>query len=122
VEQEKQAEVDRDRLEQEKAAQAQAERERLKSEHKARAQQEQAEPELAKGPIQAKQERLEQARHAHEVRQAEQTQISRIVNTFIAPTKTFTDLRRSAAWWGPGILISIVSLLFVYTVQRQVTF
>ena len=47
---------------------------------------------------------------------------ARIVNTFIAPSKTFTDLRRSAAWWGPWILISIVSLFFVYPVQRQVTF
>jgi len=47
---------------------------------------------------------------------------ARIVNTFVAPSKTFTDLRRSAAWWGPWILISIVSLLFVYAVQRQVTF
>jgi hypothetical protein len=47
---------------------------------------------------------------------------ARIVNTFVAPSKTFTDLRRSAAWWGPWILTSIVSLLFVYAVQRQVTF
>jgi hypothetical protein len=47
---------------------------------------------------------------------------ARIVNTFIAPSKTFTDLRRSAAWWGPWILISVFSLLFVYAVQKQVTF
>ena len=47
---------------------------------------------------------------------------ARIVNTFIAPSKTFTDLRRSAAWWGPWILISVVSLFFFYAVQRQVTF
>jgi hypothetical protein len=47
---------------------------------------------------------------------------ARIVNTFVAPSKTFTDLRRSAAWWGPWILVSVVSLLFVYAVQRQVTF
>jgi len=50
------------------------------------------------------------------------SQAARIINTFIAPSKTFTDLRRSAAWWGPWILISIFSLLFVYAVQRQVTF
>jgi hypothetical protein len=47
---------------------------------------------------------------------------ARIVNTFVAPSRTFTDLRRSAAWWGPWILTSIVSLLFVYAVQKQVTF
>src|SRR5215469_1514010 len=47
---------------------------------------------------------------------------ARILNTFIAPSKTFTDLRRSAAWWAPWILISIVSLIFVYSVQKQITF
>jgi hypothetical protein len=47
---------------------------------------------------------------------------ARIINTFIAPSKTFTDLRRSAAWWGPWILISIVSLAFMYTIGRQVGF
>lgn len=47
---------------------------------------------------------------------------ARIANTFIAPSKTFTDLRRSAAWWGPWLLIAIVSLIFCYTVQRQITF
>jgi hypothetical protein len=50
------------------------------------------------------------------------SQGARIVNTFIAPSKTFTDLRRSAAWWAPWLLIAIISLGFVYTVQRQVTF
>ncbi len=47
---------------------------------------------------------------------------ARIVNTFIAPSKTFTDLRRSASWWGPWLLISIFSLLFVYAMGRQVGF
>jgi hypothetical protein len=50
------------------------------------------------------------------------SQGARIVNTFIAPSKTFTDLRRSASWWVPWILISVFSLLFTYAVQRQVTF
>src|ERR1700721_1478280 len=47
---------------------------------------------------------------------------ARIVNTFIAPSKTFTDLRRSASWWGPWLLISICSILFVYAMGRQVGF
>jgi len=50
------------------------------------------------------------------------SQGARIVNTFIAPTKTFTDLRRNAAWWGPWLLISIFSLLFVYAMDRQIGF
>lgn len=47
---------------------------------------------------------------------------ARIVNTFIAPSKTFTDLRRNASWWGPWILISIFSLVFVYAMGKQVGF
>jgi len=47
---------------------------------------------------------------------------ARIVNTFIAPSKTFTDLRRNASWWAPWILISIVSVLFIYAIGRQVGF
>src|SRR5262252_5524846 len=47
---------------------------------------------------------------------------ARIINTFIAPSKTFTDLRRNAKWWGPWLLISIVSLAFIYTVGKQIGF
>ena len=47
---------------------------------------------------------------------------ARILNTFIAPSKTFTDLRRNASWWGPWLLISICSLLFVYAMGRQIGF
>src|ERR1700687_6507637 len=46
----------------------------------------------------------------------------RILNTFIAPSKTFTDLRRNASWWGPWLLISIFSMLFVYAIGRQIGF
>jgi hypothetical protein len=47
---------------------------------------------------------------------------ARIVDTFIAPSKTFTDLRRNASWWAPWLLISIVSLLFIYVMGRQIGF
>jgi hypothetical protein len=47
---------------------------------------------------------------------------ARIVNTFIAPSKTFTDLRRNASWWGPWLLISIFSVLFIYAMGRQIGF
>ena len=45
---------------------------------------------------------------------------ARIVNTFIAPSKTFNDLRRSASWWMPWLLISIVSVIFINSVGRYV--
>jgi hypothetical protein len=47
---------------------------------------------------------------------------ARLVDTFIAPSKTFTDLRRNASWWAPWLLISIFSLLFVFVMGRQIGF
>lgn len=45
-----------------------------------------------------------------------------LINTFFAPSKTFTDLRRNANWWVPFLIIAIVALLFVYTVDQKVGF
>ncbi len=50
------------------------------------------------------------------------SQGARIIDTFIAPSKTFTDIRRSASWWAPWILVSIVSMVFIYSMGSQVTF
>jgi hypothetical protein len=47
---------------------------------------------------------------------------ARIVNTFIAPSKTFTDLRRNASWWGPWIVVSVFSLVFIYAMSKQIGF
>ena len=48
------------------------------------------------------------------------SQGARIVNTFVAPSKTFTDLRRSASWWAPYLLITVAWVSFVYVVQSQI--
>ena len=50
------------------------------------------------------------------------SQGARIVNTFIAPSKIFTDLRRSAAWWAPFLLMTIVSIVFVYIAGQKIGF
>lgn len=47
---------------------------------------------------------------------------ARIANVFFAPSKTFTDLRRSAAWWAPFLLTALVSVAFVYTVDKKISF
>jgi Yip1 domain len=47
---------------------------------------------------------------------------ARIIDTFIAPSKTFSDLRRNASWWGPWLLISIFAVIFVYSMDRQIGF
>ena len=50
------------------------------------------------------------------------SQASRIVNTFIAPSKTFTDLRRNASWWAPFLLMVVISSVFVYTAGQKIGF
>jgi hypothetical protein len=47
---------------------------------------------------------------------------ARVIDTFFAPSKTFTDLRRNASWWVPFLITAIVSLLFVYVVDQKVSF
>lgn len=50
------------------------------------------------------------------------SEAQRLVDTFIAPSKTFTDLRRSAMWWAPFLLVVIASFLFIYAVDQKVGF
>ena len=45
---------------------------------------------------------------------------ARVVDTFIAPSKTFTDIRRKATWWLPFIIVCIVSFGFAYTALHKV--
>jgi hypothetical protein len=47
---------------------------------------------------------------------------ARLIDTFIAPSKTFTDIRRNASWWAPWILTSIFSVVFMYAVGSQIGF
>ena len=49
------------------------------------------------------------------------TEVERIVDTFVAPTKTFTDIRHNARWIVPWILMSIVGLAMVFTVDKKLT-
>jgi hypothetical protein len=48
------------------------------------------------------------------------SQGARIVNTFVAPSKTFNDLRRSAAWWAPYLMITVAWIGFVYVVESKI--
>lgn len=50
------------------------------------------------------------------------SQTARIVNTFIAPRKTFADVQRNASWWAPWLVLSIVSLAFVFVMNREIGF
>src|ERR1019366_3284 len=47
------------------------------------------------------------------------TEVERLVDTFIAPTKTFTDIRRNASWWVPWLLMSVFGLAMVFVVDKK---
>lgn len=48
-------------------------------------------------------------------------QVQRVVDTFVAPSKTFTDIRRSASWWLPWIIGVVVTLGLGYSIQSRIT-
>jgi hypothetical protein len=50
------------------------------------------------------------------------SQVERVVDTFIAPTKTFRDILRSTAWWLPFAFAVLVSLGVTFSIDRQVGF
>jgi hypothetical protein len=50
------------------------------------------------------------------------SEAARIVDVFVAPSKTFTDLRRNSSWWAPWLLISLFSIAFIVVVGRQIGF
>ncbi len=50
------------------------------------------------------------------------SQGARIIDTFIAPAKTFTDIRRSAQWWAPWILIALSAVLMAYAMGKRIGF
>ncbi|MFZ1129502.1 MAG: YIP1 family protein, partial [Terriglobales bacterium] len=50
------------------------------------------------------------------------SEVQRVINVFFAPTKTFTDLRRSASWWLPFLIVAIIGVMFNYVVDQKVGF
>jgi hypothetical protein len=45
---------------------------------------------------------------------------ARLANVFFAPSKTFTDIRRNASWWVPWLIISLLSIGFMYTIGQKI--
>lgn len=48
------------------------------------------------------------------------SQVQRVVDTFVAPSKTFTDILRSASWWMPWLIGVIVTLGLGFAVQQKI--
>ncbi len=50
------------------------------------------------------------------------SQVERVIDTFIAPSKTFADVRRNASWWLPFLLMALFTTASTFVVQHQVGF
>ena len=50
------------------------------------------------------------------------SEVQRVVDTFVAPTKTFTDILRNTSWWLPFLLLVLMTLATTVVVDRQVGF
>jgi len=50
------------------------------------------------------------------------SEAQRLIDVFIAPSKTFTDLRRNAMWWAPFLIIAIASSLYIYVIDQKIGF
>lgn len=50
------------------------------------------------------------------------SEVERVVDTFVAPSKTFTDILRSSSWWLPFILFAIFSIANSLVVQKKIGF
>src|SRR5258706_8904162 len=46
----------------------------------------------------------------------------RIAGTFYQPSVTFADVRRRPSWWAPFVLMGVISLFFVYSIDKKITF
>jgi hypothetical protein len=50
------------------------------------------------------------------------SQMERVVDTFVAPSKTFTDILRSASWWMPFVFMVLVGIVFSTAIDKKVGF
>ena len=50
------------------------------------------------------------------------TQTERLVDTFIAPSKTFNDILRNTSWWLPFILLVLATVGSCFAIDKKVGF
>ena len=48
------------------------------------------------------------------------SQVERVVDTFLSPSKTFADILRSTAWWLPFLLATLLTFAATFTIEKQV--
>src|SRR5215469_1416244 len=50
------------------------------------------------------------------------SEVERVVDVFVAPSKTFTDILRNSSWWLPFVLLVLSTLALSFVVDRKVGF
>jgi hypothetical protein len=50
------------------------------------------------------------------------SQVERVVDTYIAPSKTFTDILRSASCWLPLLIMILMTVFYAYSIDKTVGF
>jgi hypothetical protein len=48
------------------------------------------------------------------------SEVERLVDAFVAPSKTFEDIRRSASWWLPWLMSAALGLAFAWVVLHRI--
>ena len=48
------------------------------------------------------------------------SEFERMLNVFVAPSKTFTDLKRNSSWWVPFLVICLLSYVLIFAAQSKV--
>src|SRR5690242_10871021 len=48
------------------------------------------------------------------------SQVERVVNTFIEPSKTFADIKRTRSWWLPFLILVLLGYGFSYSAVQHV--
>jgi hypothetical protein len=46
--------------------------------------------------------------------------VERVVDVFVAPTKTFEDIKRDASWWLPFLISAVLGVVFAYVVLSKI--
>jgi hypothetical protein len=48
------------------------------------------------------------------------SQVERVVNTFIEPSKTFNDIKRNRSWWLPFVILAVLGYIFCFAAVQHV--
>ncbi|HEY5212431.1 MAG TPA: YIP1 family protein [Acidobacteriaceae bacterium] len=50
------------------------------------------------------------------------SQVERVVDTFVAPSKTFLDILRSTSWWLPFLILMVVTMASAFAIDQKIGF